>query len=333
MFIMSHSPIGICEVPDISLLPNREERRKFRSARYSHTFTEEIVRIDIGGKTVKNTARSGGTDNKNTDDLFGEFEKGIRYDQLPPIVVKIGDTYYLIDGFTRIRALKRRGQVSWAFDVYEMNDGYTIEDLRDEIGLGANNHAKCKAASKDDFKTRASAWVQRQGRVVSKEEAKDWINSIPHTFTQKEVAAMAKTVIDNAYASTTLTSFDSNEAAAYLLSEGYKVDGKEDSDGLVGRLVCAQPNGTYGPRNFCHMLKDVAEGKRSRINMYLPSGKKIADPAKLISDQKEEFETLWNAVKECVVLLKHNPDWTPFEFGVRPSQILDKDPDGGVVSL
>ncbi len=333
MFIMSHSPIGICEVPDISLLPNCEERRKFRSARYSHTLTEEIARIDVGGKTVKNIVRAVGTDNKNTDDLFGEFEKGIRYDQLPPIVVKIGNTYYLIDGFTRVRALKRRGQVSWAFDVYEMNDGYTIEDLRDEIGLGANNHAKCKSATKDDFKTRSSAWVQRQGRVVSKEEVKDWINSIPHTFTQKEVAAMAKSVIDNAYASTTLTSFTSEEAAGYLLDEGYKVDGKEDSDGLVGRLVCAQPNGTYGPRNFCHMLKDVAEGKRSRINMYLPSGKKIADPAKLISDQKEEFETLWNAVKECAVLLKHNPDWTPFEFGVRPSQILDKDPDGGVVNL
>ena len=191
MFTMSHSPIGICEVPDISLLPSSEERRKFRSAKYSYSFIEEIAKIDIGGKTVKNTARSGGTDNKNTDDLFGEFEKGIRYDQLPPIVVKIADTYYLIDGFTRIRALKRRGQVSWAFDVYEMNDGYTLEDLRDEIGLGANDHAKCKSATKDDFKTRASAWVARQDRVVSKEEVKTWINSISHTFTQKEVAAMS----------------------------------------------------------------------------------------------------------------------------------------------
>ena len=70
---MSHSPIGICEVPDISLLPSPEARRKFRNATFSHTITEEISKINVGGKTVKNIVRTSGTDNKNTDDLFGEF--------------------------------------------------------------------------------------------------------------------------------------------------------------------------------------------------------------------------------------------------------------------
>lgn len=330
---MPHSPIGICEVPDVALLPNPEARRKFRNAWYSHTITEEISKIDIGGKTVKNIARSGGTDNQNTENLFGEFEKGIRYDQLPPIVVKIGKIYQLIDGFTRIRALKRRGQVSWVFDVYEISKDSSFEDLRDEVGLGSNDHAKCKAATKDDFKTRAQAWVQRQNRVVSKEEVKDWINSISHTFTQKEVSGMASVVISKAYASNTLVSFNSEEAAQYLAEEGYAVNGNVDSDGYIGRLVCAEPNGTYGPRNFCHILKDVKEGKRSRVNLYLPSGKMIDDPEGQIRKMKEEFETLWSAVKECAVLLKHNPDWVPFEFGVRPAQILEKDPDGGVVPL
>ena len=42
---------------------------------------------------------------------------------------------------------------------------------------------------------------------------------------------------------------------------------------------------------------------------------------------------LWDAVKLCALKLKEDRNWSPFEFGVRPSQIVDVDPDGGVVSL
>ena len=31
--------------------------------------------------------------------------------------------------------------------------------------------------------------------------------------------------------------------------------------------------------------------------------------------------------------IKADKNWVPFEFGVRPSQIVDVDPDGGVVPL
>ena len=98
-------------------------------------------------------------------------------------------------------------------------------------------------------------------------------------------------------------------------------------------MICAEPNGTYVPRNFCHILKDVAEGKRSKVHMYVPGGKKADQATKLIEDSMEELNDLWEAVKACSVMLKMNKNWTPFEFGVRPSQIVDVDPDGGVVPL
>ena len=47
----------------------------------------------------------------------------------------------------------------------------------------------------------------------------------------------------------------------------------------------------------------------------------------------EEMNELWEAVKACSLMLKMDKNWTPFEFGVRPSQIVDLDPDGGVVPL
>ena len=60
------------------------------------------------------------------------------------------------------------------------------------------------------------------------------------------------------------------------------MNGEEDSDGFCGRLVCAEPNGTYGPRM---VNKDVAKGKRSKIHMYLPN-KKIEDPEGQMTSMK-----------------------------------------------
>ena len=66
----THTYLGRCDVPDISNLPNREERRKFRTGVYTHTIVEEVSRIDTGGGTEKNKARAKGTDTVHADALF-----------------------------------------------------------------------------------------------------------------------------------------------------------------------------------------------------------------------------------------------------------------------
>ena len=329
----THSPINICEVPDLNRLPSAEERRKFRSGTYKKTVIEDLANINIGGKTIKNRARSGGTDNINTENLYGEFECGIRYDQLPPIVSYVNGVLELIDGFTRFRALTRRGQVAWAFDVYELNDGYTIDDLFDEIGLGSNSHPASKSAEDKDFVTRGISWVNRQDHLVSMDEIRGWVNSIHHTFSQKKVTGMVKNIHSKAYPDKSIRTFNSDEVIEYLSAEGYTSGGKIDDEGFAGRVICAVPNGTYGPRNFSHVLKDAAEGKRSKLHFYLPSGITAEKATEIINAMKEEFMEQWDAVKLCALKLKEDRNWTPFEFGVRPSQIVDLDPDGGVVPL
>jgi len=331
--MITHTPISICEVPDVNLLPSPEKRRKFKSAKYKTTIVEDLAKINVGGKTVKNRARAGGTDNINTENLYGEFERGIRYDQLPPIVAYIEGELKLIDGFTRFRALTRRGQISWAFDVYELNPGYTLDDLFDEIGLGANNHPASKSADDKDFVTRGISWINRQNHLVSVDEVRDWVNSIPHSFSPKKVNGIVKSIHGKAYPDKSLRTFTSDEVEAYLNSKGYTGAGQIDDEGYAGRIVCAEPNGTYVPRNFCHILKDVAEGKRSKVHLYVPSGKNADKASDLINSSKEELLELWDAVKLCALKLKEDRNWTPFDFGVRPSQIVDVDPDGGVVAL
>jgi hypothetical protein len=329
----THTPISVCEVPDVNLLPNREQRRKFRSATFKTTIIEDIANIDVGGKTVKNRARSGGTDNTNTENLEGEFDRGIRYDQLPPIAVYINGVFTLIDGFTRFRALQRRGQIAWAFDVYEINDGYTLEDLFDEIGLGANNHPASKSSEDKDFVVRGLNWVNRQEGFVSEDQIFNWVNNIPHTFTEKKVKSIVKSINEKAYPDKSIRTFNSDEVETYLANHGVTSSGRIDDEGFAGRVICATPNGTYGPRNFCHIIKDAAEGKRSKVHFYIPSGKKADQATKLIDSSMEEMIELWDAVKLCALKLKEDRNWTPFEFGVRPSQIVDLDPDGGVGPL
>ena len=81
----THVHLGRCDVPDISLLPNREARRKFRTGTYSTTIIEEVNRIDTGGGTEKNRARAEGTDTVHADALYGEFAVSYTHLTLPPI--------------------------------------------------------------------------------------------------------------------------------------------------------------------------------------------------------------------------------------------------------
>lgn len=335
MMTNAHTPIGRCEVPDINRLPNREARRKFNSGHYVTTIIQEIDRINVGGGTEKNTARAEGTDTVHSDGLVGEFSKGIRYDQLPPIVVKVGTVYKLIDGFTRVSALKTRKQESWVFDVYELEEGYSLEDLEDEIGLGANNHPESKKATRNDFITKGILWVKRQVNVtVSKTEIKGWVNNIPHTFTNDQVNTITDRIFDKAYPDTSVATFSEAKAAEYLEKQGYTSKGKQGVDKMHGRTFAATANATHGPRNFCHILKDFKKtGKKTRVNLFAPNGTKAKDVEKVIEDQKKEFLELAQAIQEMAVLIKGDKDWMPFEFGVRPSQLVNIDPDGGVVKI
>tara|TARA_B100000902_G_C27289117_1_gene906155 strand:+ start:1212 stop:2234 length:1023 start_codon:yes stop_codon:yes gene_type:complete len=336
---IAQTAIGICEVPDKELFFGRALRRRiFRCASFKNTVIEEIANIDTGGKTLKNKARSGGLIIEKLKELTGEFIKGIRYDEPLPIIVKWNGVYFLIDGFHRVYVLKDLGQISWAFDYYEINKGYDIEDLYDEIGLGANNHPPSSKATRKDFLNRAIKWSKRVNREVTKEQLIEWIDGIEHTFTDKVVENIANDVLHARHIDRTFVSFTDDDAAKYLRDDAgkYTSDGEIDEQGFAGRLIRAEANGTYGPRNFTHILKDAKKGKISKVHVYIPSNKvkkEGSDPLKSVEDLKKELNEFWDCVKAMHYKLEADSNYCPFEFGVRPTQILEIDPDGGVVEL
>ena len=338
---MTKCYLGKCDAPDLNLLPSADSRRKFRTGTYVETVLEFVDRIDIGGGTEKNRARSEGTDTDHATALYNELCSGIRYDQLPPIVVKIGISYCLIDGFTRVKALKKRGQERWCFDVYEINEGFTLSELRDEIGLGANNHVVAKRATKADFIISGIQWVKlndKEGKTISKKDIKNWLESIPNSFSSAQKTDIVNKIFDKAYPDCSVATFTESEASQYLEPFGYASKGKDDGDGFVGRTFAATINATHAPRNFCHALNDFFQhGKRTRINLFAPNGTKSKDVEKVIQSQKEEIEKWEKALDKYYsvkqTLIAQGQDFRLIEFGVRPSQLVDVDPDGGVVPL
>ena len=149
---------------------------------------------------------------------------------------------------------------------------------------------------------------------------------------------IANDVIHARHIDRTFVSFTDEAAAKYLKEDDgkYTSDGEIDEQGFAGRLVRAEANGTYGPRNFTHILKDAKKGKRSKVHVYIPSNKvkkEGSDPLKSVEDMKKELNDFWDCVRSMHYKLEEDPNYCPFEFGVRPTQILETDPDGGVIPL
>ena len=160
------------------------------------------------------------------------------------------------------------------------------------------------------------------------------MNNIPHSFSNDSVNTIVNRIFERAFPDTSVATFTEAGASSYLEPLGYSSKGRPDDDGFLGRTFAASSNATHGPRNFCHVLKDFKEhGRKTRINLFAPNGTKAKDVEKVIEAQKNELLELAEAIQEMAVLIKGDKNWMPFEFGVRPSQLVDVDPDGGVVQL
>ena len=69
---------------------------------------------------------------------------------------------------------------------------------------------------------------------------------------------------------------------------------------------------------------------------YIPSNKvkkEGSDPLKCVVETKKELNEFWDCVRSMHYELEKDPNYCPFEFGVRPTQKLETEPDGAVVPL
>ena len=212
-----------CGLPSISWYTEIHSEVKFRTCtvvEFQHLDVDSIICKNAKGQVI-NTARAVGTDNVNASGIKESFQvQGIDPQYLPPIVAITNNdsnhyAYELVDGFTRQSVLEEIQQQKWVYLVVTIKEGFDIEDVKDELGLGCNNHTQSKRATSDDFKKRLIAWVNRTQTDTFYPNEKDclkWFSNIPHSFPPQKVKKIVDAVLNSKRADETMESFSKVKA-------------------------------------------------------------------------------------------------------------------------
>ena len=310
-----------CGVPNLDWFKNLE-LPKFRTANVIGLEIRDcssIIYTNDKGQEI-NVARSTGTDYVNRERIKTGIEvNGIQIDVIPPVILPDGTS---VDGFTRGGALKVLEQEKWVYLVVGLKDGFSIEDLKDELGLGCNDHSPSKSATEDDFEVRLRNWITRQEDSPTVQECMNWWNSIPHSFSQKVVENRCTKVVNNIMASSSMVSF-TKESAETLVKKILKEKLPENA----AVIAINNGNSTYHKRAFFDALQAVAEGKVPVPVGFLQNvtAEKADDERKKLTKQIAKLNKMFRVAAE-----KYNTDPT-FELlsieGFVPQALGAEDPD------
>lgn len=218
-----------CDTLDISWYENFQSIPQFRTVDVigiKVLKTEDILFKNTNGQII-NLARAVGTDKENVRGLRDSFVcQGWDTSKLPPIVEETNLSLY--DGFSRHEGLLQLDQQYGFYLVVRRKSQFTVDDVIDEIGLGANNHSQHKKADMRDFKKRFSAYVIRMiesGKEVGLNEGRQWFNAIPNSFSEDSIDLAVEDVLTGQLASQNMEAFgkaDAESIAAKLLDSKKK---------------------------------------------------------------------------------------------------------------
>lgn len=287
------------------------EGNSYRVVRREVRDLSTILNTDDDGHE-RNVVRSTGTDQKNKDALKNSITvKGVLLDAQPPFIFENGK---LLDGFTRYQALIELQYARWIFNVVEVKDGFTVDDVVNEVGLGANDHPPSKSANIDDFRKRLATWIGRQDQIPAYEDCVRWVNQIPHSFTQQQVTNLCESVISSAVAAASMESFDANKAKNYarkVLPKGTNVI-----------ALNASGNSTYYRRAVVECLESFYAGKNSKVVAFLQNT--TAEDAPEARRAAIDFANYFNACFEKAFIARFNDsNFKLFDLEGFVPQILD----------
>tara|TARA_Y100001970_G_scaffold217918_1_gene267074 strand:+ start:320 stop:1315 length:996 start_codon:yes stop_codon:yes gene_type:complete len=221
---------------------------------------DHIERENNDGQVI-NIARETGTSKENYLAIANNIKvNGVLLDAQPPFISEDG---VLKDGFTRIESLGSLGITHWVFNIVEPKEGFTWNDVNDEIGLGANNHPPSKPATPGDFVKSLARWVSRQDKTPTSGECQDWINDIPHSFTPGTVAKIAEKVLKSNAAKASMESLEAPD----VIRRTKELNGDCFTNRVKIIPVNISGNKTYFKRVVCDRVEYLANPKISETYM------------------------------------------------------------------
>ena len=141
-----------------------------------------------------NSVRRGGTpDNESLEELL---RRGL---DVAKLTISVCPENKVINGFTRVEHLIKIGYQEWIVAVYEKDESTKTEfqdsmsDYLDDMRLGANEGDGSTPATTSDFmEIGIKRFVDRLDK--SNLAVARWVNSIPHSFSKKQVEGIANHV-------------------------------------------------------------------------------------------------------------------------------------------
>ena len=319
-------------------LSQREIKKLFEDIKVPDYNTIEIIGVKIletdlinfqnGHGQVINKARGVGTDKENVRLLSDSIEHhGWDSRHVPPIVEESDSSLY--DGFSRHESLLNLGKKTAPYLVVRRKSAFTVEDVIDEVGLGANNHSQSKKHTIVDFKKRFAAYVirrEQQGIETTVADGIKWFDSIPNSFSDATVKDAVEDCFAVRKAKDTMESFTKKQAekrGRSLLKLGLN-----DTVFAYGKRPSKDGRSHYKKRLIADILEYYSEhGRVPKIVGYTEkySSEEVSTARKELLDEIEKVNNMFTQIYGA--LRATNGGFKLIDFKGFVPQIIDEESD------
>ena len=246
----------------------------------------------------KNNARPGGTVLKKND-----IDKGWDVSERPLILVWVGDTLYLWDGFNRWWKLNDMGEIHAPTWVYELKEDFDMEDVKEHVQLSANNSARADEHTKRDFINTGLRWAERHG-IEDLDKIIEWVNRSEHSWNKRQIDQIASSIyLESETAHVRHISTGSKaKKEAYDFVDAEFTYGEEDITNPI--VLCTKVDDYIQDAFIQHMRKfvndDAADGKALETTELI-GYTKGCDTAEGVREQRQNAKDKFDMYDELVV--------------------------------
>ncbi len=246
----------------------------------------------------KNKARPGGTVLKKND-----IDKGWDVSERPLILVWVGDTLYLWDGFNRWWKLNDMGEIHAPTWVYELKEDFDMEDVKEHVQLSANNSARADEHTKRDFINTGLEWAKRHS-IEDLDKIIEWVNRSEHSWNKRQIDQIASSIYlesETAHVRHINTGSKAKKEA-YDFVDAEFTYGEEDITNPI--VLCTKVDDYIQDAFIQHMRKfvndDAADGKALETTELI-GYTKGCDTAEGVRDQRQNAKEKFDMYDELVV--------------------------------
>lgn len=259
----------------------------------------DMTQVDTDDE--KNKARPGGTVLKKND-----IDKGWDVSERPLIIVWVGDTSYLWDGFNRWWKLNDMGEIHAPTWVYELKEDFDMEDVKEHVQLSANNSARADEHTKRDFINTGLEWAKRHS-IKDLDKIIEWVNRSEHSWNKRQIDQIASSIYlesETAHVRHIITGSAARKEACEFV--GAELTYKKDDQGEVivenPIVICTKVDDYIKDAFVQHMRKFVKDDKKGQLETTELIGyTKGCDTAEGVREQRQNAKDMFDELDQLVV--------------------------------